>query len=122
MTHDITHDQRRHQVTTESTARIIYILYLIGILVPLTAIVGLVMAYVNRGDAPDWLESHYQYQIRTFWIGVLYASLGLLLSMVLIGYLLLLFWMVWLIIRCVTGMKLLDERRMHPNPRTWMFS
>ena len=107
---------------TESTARVIYILYLVGIVVGLTAIVGLVMAYVNRSDAPEWLASHYQYQIRTFWIGLLYFTIGLFLSALLIGYLVLLFWMVWLIIRCVVGMKLLDEGRAHPNPRVWMFT
>jgi uncharacterized membrane protein len=110
------------QAATASTAKIVYILYLVGIVVGLTSIVGLVMAYVHRGDAPEWLASHYQYQIRTFWIGLLYFVLGLLLSALLIGYLVLLFWMVWVIIRCVTGMKFLEEGRAHPNPQGWMFT
>jgi uncharacterized membrane protein len=50
-------------------ALIIYILMLVPIVIPITHIVGLVMAYVSRDTAPDWLETHYTYQIRTFWIG-----------------------------------------------------
>lgn len=108
--------------STESTAKIVYILYLIGIAFGLTAIVGLVMAYVNRGEAPDWLASHYQFQIRTFWIGLLYLVVGALLATILIGYLILLFWVVWLIVRCAQGMKYLDARQPHPNPTGWMFA
>jgi uncharacterized membrane protein len=107
--------------TTEGTAKIIYILYLAGIVFGITGIVGVVMAYIYRGDAPDWLESHYQFQIRTFWIGALYMLIGVILVFVFIGYLILLFWMVWLIIRCVKGMKALDQKEAHPDPTGWMF-
>lgn len=107
--------------TTEKTAQIIYILYLVGIVAGITGIIGVVMAYINRSDAPDWLKSHYQYQIRTFWIGMLYLFLGAILSIVLIGYLVILFWIVWLIVRCVKGMKSLEQKEAHPNPTGWMF-
>jgi len=105
----------------DSTAKIIYILYLIGVIFGLTGVIGVVMAYVNRNDAADWLKSHYQFQIRTFWIGALWLLIGGLLSIVLIGYLVILFWVVWLIIRCIKGMKSLDLKQPHPNPTSWMF-
>lgn len=110
--------------STDATGsvKLIYILYLAGIVFGITGIVGVVMAYINRNDAPEWLKSHYDFQIRTFWIGALYMFVGILLSLILIGYLILLFWMVWLIVRCVKGMKYLDERQAHPNPSGWMFS
>lgn len=41
---------------TEGTAKIVYVLYLVGILFGLTTLIGVVMAYVNRGDAPEWLK------------------------------------------------------------------
>jgi len=107
--------------TTEGTAKIVYILYLVGIVFGPTGIVGVVMAYINRSDAPDWLKSHYQFQIRTFWIGALYLLVGIILALVIIGYLVLLFWAVWLIVRCVKGMKSLDQKEAHPNPTGWMF-
>jgi uncharacterized membrane protein len=104
------------------TAKIIYILYLIGVVFPVLTIIGLVMAYVNKDDAPEWLQSHYQFQIRTFWIGFLYVVIGALLSIILIGYLVLLFWVAWIIVRCVKGMKYLDAQQAHPDPTGWMFS
>lgn len=107
--------------TTEGSAKSVYILYLVGIVFGITGIIGVVMAYINRSDAPEWLRSHYQFQIRTFWIGALYMLIGVILAFVLIGYLVLLFWVVWLIVRCVKGMKSLDQKEAHPNPTGWMF-
>jgi len=107
--------------TTDGTAKIVYILYLVGIVAGITGIIGVVMAYINRADAPDWLKSHYQLQIRTFWIGLLYLFLGALLSVIVVGYFVILFWVVWLIVRCVKGMKALDQKQAYPNPTGWMF-
>ena len=101
--------------------KLVYILYLAGLLFGVTGIVGVVMAYINKSDAPEWMQSHYQFQIRTFWIGALFIFLGALLSIVIIGYFILLFWMVWLIVRCLKGMKSLDKGEAHPNPTGWMF-
>jgi uncharacterized membrane protein len=111
----------QEQPTTEGAAKIVYILYLVGIIFGITGIIGVVMAYINRGDAPEWLKTHYQFQIRTFWIGALYMLIGILLMFVIVGYFVLLFWIVWLIVRCVKGMKFLDQKEAHPNPTGWMF-
>ena len=107
--------------TTEGTAKIVYILYLVGLLLGITGIIGVVMAYINRADAPEWLAKHYQFQIRTFWIGGLYMFIGAVLSVLVIGYFILLFWLVWLIVRCVKGMKALDANEPPANPTGWMF-
>lgn len=106
---------------TSSTANIIYILYLVGIAVGITGLVGLIMAYVNRGDAPEWLETHYRFQIRTFWIGVLYGFIGIALIFVVVGYFILLFNLVWFVVRCAKGMKYLSRKESHPNPAGWLF-
>ena len=102
-------------------AKIIYILYLVSILIGLTAIVGLIMAYVNKDDAPDWLKTHYQFQIRTFWIGALYLFTGLLFAQFFIGAIILLFTLLWLIVRCAKGFKYLDRGQAYPNPAGWWF-
>jgi len=52
----------------------------------------------------------------------LYLFVGALLSIVLIGYLVILFTVVWIIVRSVKGMKSLDAQQAHPNPTGWMFS
>jgi uncharacterized membrane protein len=104
-----------------STPKIIYILYLAGLLIPFVGIIGVVMAYINKNDAPEWIQSHYQFQIRTFWISILYSFVGLLLTVILVGWLVLVFTAVWYVIRAVKGMKYLDAGQAHPNPTDWMF-
>lgn len=103
------------------SAKLVYILYLASVVFGITAIVGVVMAYINKSEAPQWLQSHYRFQIRTFWIGLLYGFVGMLLMIVLIGWLILLFTLVWWIIRCVKGLQALDKKAAHANPTGWMF-
>ena len=102
-------------------AKIIYILYLVGLATGLTLVIGVIMAYINREDPPEWLQTHFRFQIRTFWIGLLYSVIGVILSMVLVGILVLLFAAVWLIIRVVKGFKYLEQRQPVPDVETWMF-
>ncbi len=106
---------------TEKTVKIVYILYLVGIILGITTLIGLIMAYINKKNAPDWLQTHYRFQIRTFWIGFLYSFIGVILSPVVIGYFILLFVLIWLIVRCVKGLKYLGQKEPYPNPTTWLF-
>ena len=106
---------------TRGMAQAIYILYLVSIVVGLTGLIGVVLAYVYQGDDEDWLQSHFRYQIRTFWIGLLYSVIGLLTAPVLIGYLLLLFVLVWLVVRCARGLQWLDRGEPVPDPATWLW-
>lgn len=102
-------------------ARIVYILYLCGLAAGITAVIGVVMAYIYRDDAPDWLKSHYDFQIRTFWIGLIYIVAGCALTVFLIGLAILAFWLVWLIVRVVKGLGYLEKGQPHPAPAGWMF-
>ena len=105
----------------DNQAKAIYALYVIGVLVGATAVVGVVMAYLAREDAPNWLASHYRFQIRTFWLLLLFSFIGAVLTLVLIGYLILVATAVWLIIRCVKGWHHLDRREPVENVETWLF-
>ena len=102
-----------------STANLVYILYLVGLVVGITGIVGLIMAYMNRSAAPAWVQSHYTFQIRTFWIGVLGSVIGIALSFILIGFLVLAAVAIWFIIRCVKGMQYVGRREADPKPESW---
>jgi uncharacterized membrane protein len=102
-------------------AKLVYVLYLASVVVGLTVIVGLVVAYINRGAARGtWVESHYTYQIRTFWIGLLYAFLSFLLMFVLIGFLLFIAVAIWAVVRCVRGLQWAAEGKPVPDPQTWL--
>ena len=102
-------------------AKIVYILYLVSILIGITAIVGLIMAYVNRDDAPAWLKARDRFQIRTFWIGALCLFTGIRFSQFIIGLFILLFVLLWLIVRCARGYKYLDREQAYPDPAGWLF-
>jgi uncharacterized membrane protein len=103
------------------TAKIVYVLYLLGLVSGITALIGLVMAYINKDEAPDWLRTHYELQIRTFWIGLLYAVIAGILCAILIGFLLLFVVAIWWIVRCVKGLKYLDQRAPYPDHLSWLF-
>lgn len=105
----------------DTTAKIVYVLYLLSLVIGITSLVGVVMAYVNVGDAPEPLRSHYRFQIRTFWIGLLYALVGAVLLLVAVGGLVLVFVAVWIVVRCVKGLKYLDRREPYPNASTWLW-
>ena len=101
--------------------KLVYVLYLCSLLVGVTAIVGVVVAYVYDGDGPEWLRSHYRFQIRTFWIGLTFVTICVVTSLILIGYLLGFILALWLIVRCVRGLKYASQNTPYPNPASWTF-
>ena len=103
------------------TANLIYILHLLSLLFGITSLIGVIMAYVNKGSAPDWVQSHYRFQIRTFWIALLVAVIGAATTPFIVGIPILLFVLVWWILRCVKGMRYISGCRSHPEPASWMF-
>jgi uncharacterized membrane protein len=105
-----------------ATAKAVYILYVVGWIIPIIAqIVGVIFAYIHREDAAPWLQTHYQFQIRTFWIGLLFFVISVVTSLVYIGWLLLLLTLIWMTVRCAKGLKLLYEGAPYDNPETWLW-
>jgi uncharacterized membrane protein len=106
---------------TDSGAKIVYVLYLVSLVFPVTVLVGIVMAYVNVGDAPEPLKTHYRFQIRTFWLLLLYSVVSGLLTLVVIGAVLFIFVAVWFVVRCVKGLQSLGRGEPYPNAATWLW-
>ena len=113
------HDNGQAVSTGSSLATAVYILYLVSLALGVTALIGVVIAYVYRPAAPTWLGSHYHFQIRTFWIGFLYSVIGALLTVIGVGFLIWLLVAIWLVVRCVKGMQLLQRGEEHPAPYSW---
>jgi uncharacterized membrane protein len=100
--------------------KLVYVLYLASVVVGLTVLIGLVVAYINRGQAAgSWAESHYTYQIRTFWIGLLYSAISVLLMIVGIGFILMFVVVIWAIVRCVRGLQWAAAGTAVPKPASW---
>jgi uncharacterized membrane protein len=107
-------------VSDVALAMSVYVLYGIGYFTGISALIGVVIAHVKVEDADPVLQSHYQFQIRTFWIGFLYITVGLVLSLVLIGIPILIWWFVWSL-RIVKGIIAANESRPIANPTSWLF-
>ncbi len=104
----------------KTNIQIIYVLYLVSFIVGITSIVGVVIAYMNRGKAGGWMESHYTWAIRTFWIGMLYGLISAVLMFVGIGFLLFFAVAVWAIIRIVKGLQKVARDEAIDDPETWL--
>ena len=117
--------------STISIAHVVYALHtfaiVVGIIGAATTIVGsflgslpsivaVILNYVKRGDAKGtWVESHYRWQIRTFWFALLWLIVGWLLVVTIIGFVvggpLLLILPIWLIYRIVRGWLRLNDKK-----------
>ena len=82
------------------------------------SIIAVILNYVKRSDVRGtWLESHFRWQIRTFWFGVLWVALCGLFVVFTLGLGLLLVWMplgivaLWFIYRIARGWMALNDRR-----------
>jgi uncharacterized membrane protein len=91
---------------------VIYALYAISLLAGITCLVAIVMNYVKKDDvAGTFLESHFRWQIRTFWFSLLWGVLGVITFIIIIGWFILMADLVWFIYRIVKGWLRLNENK-----------
>ncbi|MEO1701000.1 MAG: hypothetical protein AAFR71_03030 [Pseudomonadota bacterium] len=102
-------------------AQLIYILFFTAfVLGGVPAIVGVIIAYLNRGKIGGLIDNHYTWLIRTFWIGFLYMFVAALLLGLGVGFLLVLAVIVWTLIRLVKGIQRLNRNQSMPEVTTWL--
>ena len=80
------------------------------------SILAVVLNYVKRGEAAGtYLESHFRWQLRTFWFALLWVFVAVLLAVTIIGipfaWLLLLGTGLWVLYRIVRGWLALNDNR-----------
>jgi len=82
------------------------------------SIIAVILNYVKRDEARGtWLESHFRWQIRTFWFGLLWVMLCVLFVIMTLGIGILIAWLplafitIWFIYRVVRGWLALNARR-----------
>jgi len=83
--------------------RIVYGLYTISLIIGITAIVGVIIAYIQRGESDELEKAHYNWQIRTFWNAVIGFIISVTLFFAGIGILIFWFVYIWYIYRIVWG-------------------
>jgi uncharacterized membrane protein len=113
----------------------VYILYLVGLTNLVTSIVGLIVAYAFRERASATMRTHYEFQIRTFWIAVVFWLIGALLCLVAVPLMLVLIgfplmWIggaiiaathLWVAIRCILGLLYVWRYQPYPRPAAILF-
>jgi uncharacterized membrane protein len=82
------------------------------------SIIAVILNYLKRSDVRGtWLESHFLWQIRTFWYGLLWVSLCVIFVVLTLGIGILVAWLplgiitIWFIYRIARGWMALNERR-----------
>jgi uncharacterized membrane protein len=113
----------------------VYALYLLGLMNGITILVGVVMAYALKDKASEIHRTHYVFQIRTFWIGLVIGAVGLILAgagfplLWLFGFGALLWGLsgiifaalfVWFLLRSVLGLIKLLQGEAYPRPRAFI--
>ena len=106
----------------KSITQIIYGLYAAGFLTGgLTSIAAIILNYVKREDVAGTLyESHFRWQIRTFWFSLLFSVIGWITTIILIGFLILLATVIWVIYRIVVGWLRLNEGKPIEKPEAFI--
>ena len=85
------------------------------------SIIAVIVNYAKQGDVRGtWLETHFRWQIRTFWFGLLWVTLCGLFIVATLGIGLLIAWLpltlvgLWFIYRVARGwLRLKDHRPMY---------
>ena len=82
------------------------------------SIIAVILNYIKRSEAHGtWLESHFRWQIRTFWFGLLWISLCGTFIIATFGIGLLFMWLpiglvgLWFVYRIIRGWVTLSDRR-----------
>jgi len=89
------------------------------------SIIAVILNYAKRSEARGiWLESHFRWQIRTFWFGLMWVTLCVLFVVATLGIGLLIAWLplgavgLWFIYRVARGwLRLIGRQPMYMDWR-----
>lgn len=101
---------------------VVYVLYLLSFITGgLTGLISVIMAYVFKNGATNLEKNHYRYVIRTFWIGLVYAIISMVLMLVLVGFLLAFLVAIWAIVRSIIGLRAYSRGEEVENVTSWFW-
>lgn len=93
-------------ITSIASSGLPFIAPVFGVL----GIIAVIVCYVKRDDAAGtWVASHFTWLIRTFWWSLLWAVIGVLLMIVVVGFAILVADAIWFLYRVIKGWLRLSE-------------
>lgn len=94
----------------KSITQVIYGLYAASLVVGITYIVAIILNYVKQPDVVGTMyESHFRWQIRTFWFSLLWWIIGIATIVFIVGIFICIGAGIWFIYRIVVGWLRLSE-------------
>jgi uncharacterized membrane protein len=89
---------------------VVYGLQIAAFLVGITFIAAIIINTLKRKEVEGtWLESHFRWQIRTFWYGLLWSVIGFVLVFIIIGFFVLMAAAAWVLYRAIRGWIQLED-------------
>jgi uncharacterized membrane protein len=84
------------------------------------SIIAVILNYVKRSDVRGtWLDSHYSWQIRTFWFALLWLAIGAVLFITVVGIpVAFVLWFatgIWVLYRIIRGWLALSSQKVLPG-------
>jgi uncharacterized membrane protein len=106
----------------QTWAIIVWVLFIASYFtLTITSIVALIIAYVKRRDlAGTPFESHMTSAIRTFWISLIVGVIGLVLTLVGIGFVVLGLLALWHLFRVIRGLVRALDGEPIADPTGWL--
>ncbi len=113
---------------------VVYGLYLIALATAVPVLIGAIVAYASRANAGPAMRTHFDFQIRTFWMSIAWWLIGGFLivvggifSLILIGLpFFFLGWAIvglvtaWYAVRSIVGVIHLANGQPYPRPYSWL--
>jgi uncharacterized membrane protein len=86
----------------------------------ITVLIAIIINYIKRPETIGTpYEAHFEWQIRTFWMGLIGHLIGVALFIVLIGVPILWAVAIWTLYRIIKGWLYLYDNKPLTNPRGW---
>jgi uncharacterized membrane protein len=104
---------------------VVSLLYLASVVTGLPMLIGVVLAYVWKGESRNgWEESHLRYHIRSFWIGivlVLLFAIPTVLTLGVAGFVLYPALVLWLVVRSFKSLMRAQRQEPMTDVTTWLW-
>lgn len=101
---------KQQSLSPVTLTHINYLLFVLGAFVFPLIIIAVIINYLKEDSvAGSWLHTHFAYQMRTFWKSLIWYLIGILLTLIAIGVIVIIIVYIWYLYRMIKGWILLSD-------------